>query len=106
MAKKLQSLENKLGSWTDQAALTRTAPQPVTEPTAVAAPPTAEPVANMRQTYPVARSLLDRIAITAAQHGLRENEVVGYLLTWALDQVDQGASILPPVAPTTTPQQG
>jgi len=88
MAKKLQNLESKLGSWTDQASLTRT--QPVTpSPTG---PPITPPA---RSSYPVARSLLDRIAVVAEQQGLSQNEVVGHLLTWALDQVENGAYQLP-----------
>ena len=84
MAKKLKTLENKLGSWTDQAALTRVQAE---EPTL----PPPEPAPPSRTTYPVARSLLDRIAAVAAQHGLSQQEVVGHLLTWALDQVETGA---------------
>ena len=91
MAKKLQNLESKLGSWTDQASLTRTqavAAAPATEP--VAPPPTPT-----RASYPVARSLLDRIAGVAETQGMSQNEVVGHLLTWALDQVESGAYQLP-----------
>lgn len=91
MAKKLKNLENKLGSWTDQAALTRVQ---AAEPTQ--SPP--ELVQPSRTTYPVGRSLLDRIAMVATQHGLSQQEVVGQLLTWALDQVETGAYRLAPVA--------
>jgi hypothetical protein len=95
MAKKLQNLENKLGSWTDQAALTRTqAEAPATTAPTLAPPPHA--------TYPVARSLMDRIATVAAQHGMSQQAVVGDLLTWALDQVESGAHSLPGVARTET----
>jgi hypothetical protein len=96
MAKKLQNLESKLGSWTDQANLTRTqavTPSPITEP--VASAPT-----STRASYPVARSLLDRIAAVAEQQGVSQNEVVGHLLTWALDQVESGAYQLPKVTTT------
>ena len=89
MAKKLKNLENKLGSWTEQAALTRVQ---AVEPTL--SPP--EPAQPSRTTYPVARSLLDRIAAVAAQHGLSQQEVVGHLLTWALDQVENGVYHLAP----------
>ena len=88
MAKKLQNLESKLGSWTDQASLTRT--QPVT--LSPVETPTTPPA---RSSYPVARSLLDRIALVAEQQGMSQNEVVGHLLTWALDQVESGAYQLP-----------
>jgi hypothetical protein len=86
MAKKLQNLESKLGSWTDQANLTRT--QPVTANPVAA--PDAAPATPGRASYPVARSLLDRIATVAEQQGMSQNEVVGHLLTWALDQVESG----------------
>lgn len=87
MSNKQQSMTNKLGSWTDQAQLTRNPPAPEASPS-----PTAN---NPRETYQVARSLIDRLAATAAQHGLTQNELVGHLLTWALDQVEAGAHQLP-----------
>jgi hypothetical protein len=82
MPRKQQKLANKLDSWTDQANLTRQ--QPATTDAE------DEPPAAPRTTYLVERSLIDRIADTATQHGLTQNEVIGYLLTWALDQVDAG----------------
>lgn len=85
MAKKLQTLENKLGSWTEQASLTRN--EPTTDD--------GDPAPPMRATYPVARSLMVRIADTAARHGMSQHELVGYLLTWALDQVESEAHRLP-----------
>lgn len=90
MAKKLQTLESKLGSWTEQANLTRT--QPTSSAPITTDAPTASP---NRASYPVARSLLDRIAAVAEQQGISQNEVVGHLLTWALDQVESGAYQLP-----------
>lgn len=93
MAKKLQNLESKLGSWTEQANLTRTQPTSSTLITTDA--PTAPPPPPNRASYPVARSLLDRIAAVAEQQGISQNEVVGHLLTWALDQVESGAYQLP-----------
>ncbi len=84
MANKKQELEVKLGSWTDQASLTRT-PQPSPEPV-----PTAPRDKTTRETYAVARSLIDRIADTATTYDMTQSELVGYLLTWALDQVDAG----------------
>jgi hypothetical protein len=89
MAKKLQNMESKLGSWTDQAALTRNQTE------AHAPPPVNTPVQPVRTTYPVARSLLDRIAAVATRHNMSQNEVVGHLLTWALDQVESGVYQLP-----------
>ncbi len=85
MAKKKQSLESKLGSWTDQATLTRTH-TPEAEPRHDASRVQAE-----REAYAVERSLIDRIADTAEQHGMTHNELVDYLSTWSLDQVDRGA---------------
>lgn len=87
MAKKQQAMTNKLGSWTDQAQLTRNQPALETAPATTAT--------NTRETYAVSRSLIDRIAATAAQHGVTPNELVGHLLTWALDQVDAGAHPIP-----------
>lgn len=78
MAKKQQSLEKKLGSWTDQAKLTRTPEASDEEP------------APLRQTYRLNRSLMDRIAELAKAQGVSENEIIGRLLTWALDQVASG----------------
>ena len=78
MATKKQALDARLGSWTDQANLTRTQ-----QPEPAAASPS-------RESYEVSRSLIDRITDTAQAHGMSHNEVVGSLLTWALDQVDAG----------------
>ncbi|MEZ4734847.1 MAG: hypothetical protein R3E79_47750 [Caldilineaceae bacterium] len=89
MAKKLQNLESKLGSWTDQATLTRSQ-------SAAGSPADAPGLpAPMRASYPIARSLIDRIATVAEQQGMSQNELVGHLLTWALDQVESGAYQLP-----------
>jgi hypothetical protein len=82
MPRKQQKQATKLDSWTDQASLTRQ--QPATADTE------NEPATARRTTYLVERSLIDRITDTAAQHGLTQNELVGHLLTWALDQVDAG----------------
>ena len=101
MSKKKQQLESKLGSWTDQASLTRgdvPAPEPETahQPESVATQTAEEqPATPTRETYEVARSLMDRIVQTAEEHDMTTNEVVGYLLTWALDQVAAGAHGMP-----------
>jgi hypothetical protein len=91
MATKKQALESRLGSWTDQANLTRSYPpetaSPATDPASAAS--------ASRESYEVARSLIDRITDTANAHGLTHHEVVGHLLTWALDQVDAGHHTLP-----------
>ncbi len=84
MAKKQQSMENKLGSWAEQANLTRS------QSTVEKKTPTAAANPQARQTYPVARSLLERIDKVATAHAMTQNELVGYLLTWSLDQVESG----------------
>ena len=84
MATKKQALDAKLGNWTDQASLTRTH-----QPAGDAASSVT------RETYEVTHSLIDRIANTADVYGMTRNEVIGHLLTWALDQVDAGHHTLP-----------
>lgn len=91
MATKKQVLESRLGSWTDQANLTRSHQSEFVPPAA----DQASLEAASRESYEVARSLIDRIADTAQAHGMTHNEVVGHLLTWALDQVDAGHHTLP-----------
>lgn len=85
MAKKLQSLESKLGSWTDQADLTRSQSG---DPTRADDSASTRPE---RATYSVNRSLMDRVADLAQTHAMSESQVIGSLLTWALDQVNSGA---------------
>ncbi len=92
MATKKQQLDAKLGSWTDQANLTRN------QPTVTAAETETPPAADsppVRTVYPVERGLLDRVNEFAASNGLTQNEVIGRLLTWALDQADTGVYQLP-----------
>lgn len=103
MATKKEQLEAKLGSWTDQASLTRghaAAPAPETAQTAAqssvqsAAQGAATPTPDsppVRSVYTTERGLLDRINALAAANGLSQNEAIGHLLTWALDQADSGA---------------
>ena len=87
MARRKKNLASKLGSWTEQANLSRTAPTP-----AIPEAPAVSKAANQpkREEYLVSRSLIERIAETAKKHGMQQNQVIGYLLTWALDQVDAG----------------
>ena len=73
MAKKTSKLDAKLGSWTDQVNLSRAV--------------TPEPA---RESYEMQRSLMDRVADAAKQNDQTEQELIGYLLTWALDQVESG----------------
>lgn len=85
MAKKQKTMENKLGSWAEQASFTRgQSPEP-SETRA------AGGTAHARVGYPVARSLMTRIDEVAASHNMSQQELVGYLLTWSLDQVESGA---------------
>ena len=97
MAKKQQSLENKLGSWTDQANLTRTQSSGLEDApegeavTGAADLSTHAREIGAREAYPVNRSLMVRIADVAAAHDMNQQELVGYLLTWSLDQVESGS---------------
>ena len=84
MAKKQKSFESKLGSWKDQASLTRSQSNDES----------GEKSAN-RAEYVVSRSLMTRIAEAAQKNSMSESEVVGHLLTWALDQVDAGVHSFP-----------
>jgi|GEM_PF-3090661 len=86
MATKKQQLDAKLGSWTDQASLTRNQP---TEPVAAAL---SEATDNppVRAVYATERGLLDRVDACGTENRLTQKEVIGRLLTWALDQVDAG----------------
>ncbi len=87
MARRKKNMASKLGSWTEQANLSRTAPQAVT----TGAPATSRTASQpKREEYLVSRSLIERIADTAKKHQMQQNQVIGYLLTWALDQVDAG----------------
>jgi len=100
MAKKQQALTNKLGSWTDQANQTRNQPPspvaeaPSSDPPSASTPGPSSPV-SAQERYRVARGLIDRIADVAAQQHMSQHEVIGYLLTWALDQVEAGLHTLP-----------
>lgn len=117
MAKKRKSLESKLGSWTDQASFTRTAPQPTIPTPEAKAEAEAEVQAKAkvkteakseterkttstnRQRYQVTSSLITRINSTAKKHQMSQSELVGYLLTWALEQVETGAHEIAPNKP-------
>ncbi|MEM7125867.1 MAG: hypothetical protein AAF702_06050 [Chloroflexota bacterium] len=100
MNKKQKKLEGKLGSWADQASLSRTQAQPSGEQSEAVVKakdekPAIEKTASTstketRAAYPIALSLMDRIADTAKSNDMTTNQVVGQLLTWALDQVDAG----------------
>ena len=94
MARKKKSLESKLGSWTDQATLTETTTREKKRKTK-RAPAQSENKPPKRENYLGSHSLIDRLADAAQQHNMQQNEVVSYLLTWALDQVDAGNVTLP-----------
>lgn len=90
MARKKKSLGSKLGSWTDQATYTDAIKEPTKAPSA-----RAKKAKATSENYLVSYSLIDRLADAAQQHGMQQNEVMGYLLTWALDQLDAGKVTLP-----------
>lgn len=94
MARKKKSLESKLGSWTDQATLTGTATDETKRATKRASV-RSESKPPKRENYLVSHSLIDRLADAAQQHNMQQNEVVGYLLTSALDQLEAGDLTLP-----------
>lgn len=87
MATKKQQLDAKLGSWTEQASLTKGQPD---EPAVATSFPAADSQ-PVRATQRMERGLLDRVNGFATQNGLTQNEVIGRLLTWALDQADNGS---------------
>ena len=70
-------LDAKLGSWTDQANLSRSASSSAPQP--------------QRETHLLERSLMERIGALAAQQQVSPQQVIGHLLTWSLDQVETGA---------------
>ena len=75
MGKKKSGLDAKLGSWADQADLSRSqnvAPAP------------------QRETHLLERSLIERIGLLAATHNVTPQQLIGHLLTWSLDQVETG----------------
>ncbi len=99
MATKKQQLDAKLGSWTDQASLTRGHAAPSAQDAAQsaalspAAQETVTPTPDsppVRSVYATERGLLDRITEFAATGGLTPNQAIGRLLTWALDRADSG----------------
>ena len=48
-----------------------------------------------KDEYIVTDSLMTRISETAAKNGISKHQLVGYLLSWALHQVDNGNIELP-----------
>lgn len=98
MATKKEQLDAKLGSWTDQASLTRgdaaalpqEAAQGTTQKTSHATADATPKPPPVRSIYTTERGLLDRVNELAAANGLTPNEAIGRLLTWALDQADSG----------------
>ncbi|MGB1251571.1 MAG: hypothetical protein ACPG8W_13220 [Candidatus Promineifilaceae bacterium] len=76
MAKKTNKLDAKLGSWADQANLSRISPT------------------SKRETYSIERSLIERISHVSAENNLTPKQLVGQLLTWSLDQVETGKHTL------------
>lgn len=99
MNKKQQSFETKLGSWTDLATpgYNQQPAEDTVIPSSITDKSSSQP---LRERYRINRSLMDRIVTTAVSHDLSPNEVIGHLLTWALDQVDAGEHQLPAPFPT------
>lgn len=48
-----------------------------------------------RKTYLVTPELIERVKVTAEREQVGQNELLRYLLTWALDQLDDGHHQLP-----------
>jgi hypothetical protein len=48
-----------------------------------------------RKTYLVTSELIERVRVTAEREQVGQNELLRYLLTWALDQLDGGHHELP-----------
>jgi hypothetical protein len=55
-----------------------------------------------RKTFLVTQTLIDRINQTAASHGVGQSELVRHLLTWSLDQIDEGSHKIPLGTPQYT----
>ena len=49
----------------------------------------------IRKTYLVTPELIERIKSTSIREQVGQNELVRYLLTWALDRLDEGDHNLP-----------
>ncbi len=79
MAKK-KNLDAKLGSWADQATLSRSQKSAGSQPAAT----------PHRETHLLERSLIERIGLLAGQHNVTPQQLIGHLLTWSLDQVETG----------------
>lgn len=73
MAKK-KDLDAKLGSWADQASLSRSQASAMPH----------------RETHLLELSLMERIGRLSTQHSVTPQQLIGHLLTWSLDQVETG----------------
>lgn len=51
--------------------------------------------ASTQDEYIVTDSLMTRLSETAAKNGISKHQLIGYLLTWALYQVETGKIELP-----------
>jgi len=49
----------------------------------------------IRKTYLISPELIERIKVTAEREQVGQNELVRYILAWALEQLDQGGLSLP-----------
>jgi hypothetical protein len=92
VARRKQELSEKLASnppqgWRDQVGPT---PDPI--PTETEASRAGQ---YIRKTYLMTPALIDRIKALADEERVGQNELVRYLLAFALDQVDSGRHALP-----------
>lgn len=60
-----------------------------------------DPTKVQRKTYLISQGLIERIRDTADRNDIGQNELVRHLLTYALDQIDQGKHKLPIVTRNT-----
>jgi len=88
MSRRKRDLTAKLGQenspapgWKEQ--ITPTPPPPDSKPTYI------------RKTYLVTQTLINRVKETADRERVGQNELLRYLLTWALDELEAGNHQLP-----------
>lgn len=87
MTKRKRDLSAKLGREPDQAPGWKEQ---------IIAPATKQRLESYtRKTYLVTPALIERVRDTAEREQVGQNELLRYLLTWALDQLDQGSHELP-----------
>jgi hypothetical protein len=55
-----------------------------------------------RKTFLVTQALIDRVNRIAQEHHVGQNELIRYLLTWSLDQIESGNHTIPLGTPRYT----